>query len=248
MEILGIDVGGSGIKGAIVNTETGKLISDRIRIETPKPSTPGAVADVIRSIKEQLNWKENIGVAFPTVVVNGKAMYSSNLHKSWKGTQIDDLICEYSGETVTVINDADAAGLAEMRYGAGRHHKAGLVIVVTIGTGLGSGVFWDGHLIPNFELGRMYYKTGNLIEYYAADSARKKEDLSFEDWGKRLNKFLKHIERIMTPDYIILGGGVSKHIHKFREQIAIRTPYVVSEKLNNAGIIGAAVNAAEHHK
>lgn len=248
MEILGIDVGGSGIKGAIVETETGKLISERIRIATPQPSTPEAVAEVIRDIKNQLNWKDNIGVAFPTVIVNGKAMYSSNLHKSWKGTQIDDLLCEFSGETVTVINDADAAGIAEMRFGAGRHHKAGLVIVITIGTGLGSGVFYDGQIIPNFELGRLYYKTGDLIEYFAADSARKREDLSFEVWGKRVNKFLKHVERIITPDYIILGGGVSKHIHKFRDQIKIRTPYVVSEKLNNAGIIGAAINAADHHK
>ena len=248
MEILGIDVGGSGIKGAIVETETGKLISDRIRIATPQPSTPEAVAEVIRDIKNQLNWKDNIGVAFPTVIVNGKAMYSSNLHKSWKGTQIDDLLCEFSGETVTVINDADAAGIAEMRFGAGRHHKAGLVIVITIGTGLGSGVFYDGQIIPNFELGRLYYKTGDLIEYFAADSARKREDLSFEVWGKRVNKFLKHVERIITPDYIILGGGVSKHIHKFRDQIKIRTPYVVFEKLNNAGIIGAAINAADHHK
>ena len=248
MEILGIDVGGSGIKGAIVETETGKLISDRIRIATPQPSTPEAVAEAIRDIKNQLNWKDNIGVAFPTVIVNGKAMYSSNLHKSWKGTQIDDLLCEFSGETVTVINDADAAGIAEMRFGAGRHHKAGLVIVITIGTGLGSGVFYDGQIIPNFELGRLYYKTGDLIEYFAADSARKREDLSFEVWGKRVNKFLKHVERIITPDYIILGGGVSKHIHKFRDQIKIRTPYVVSEKLNNAGIIGAAINAADHHK
>lgn len=248
MEILGIDVGGSGIKGAIVDTEKGKLISDRIRIPTPKPSTPGAVAEVIREIKEQLDWKDNIGVAFPTVVVNGKAMYSSNLHKSWKHTQIDDLICEYSGQTVTVINDADAAGIAEMRFGAGKHHRAGLVLVVTIGTGLGSGAFWDGQIIPNFELGRMYYKNGDLIEKYAADSARKREELSFEEWGKRFNKFMKHVERILTPDLVILGGGVSKHIHKFRDQITVRTPFVVSEKLNNAGIIGAAVNAADHHK
>ncbi len=248
MEILGIDVGGSGIKGAIVDTQKGKLISDRIRIPTPQPSTPGAVAEVIRGIKDELNWKENIGVAFPTVVVNGKAKYSSNLHKSWKGTQVDDLICEYSGETVNVINDADAAGIAEMRFGAGRHHHAGFVLVITIGTGLGSGAFWDGQIIPNFELGRMFYKDGDLIEFYAADSARKREDLTFEEWGKRFNRFLKHIERIFTPDLVILGGGVSKHIHKFRDQIDVRTAYLVSEKLNNAGIIGAAVNAADHHK
>ncbi|MFT6054319.1 MAG: polyphosphate glucokinase [Roseivirga sp.] len=248
MNILGIDIGGTGVKGAIVDTITGKIISERFRIPTPQPATPKAIAGIVKEIKEHFDWHDNIGCAFPTVVVNGKAIYSSNLDPSWKGVQIDDLfsgVCD--DETFTIINDADAASIAEMRFGAGKT-TAGLVIVITIGTGLGSGVFYNGQLIPNFELGRMYGKGGDLIEYYAADSARKREALDFEEWGNRFNFFLKHIVRIFSPDHIILGGGVSKKINKFREYIKITTPYVVSEKLNNAGIIGAAVNAAEHHK
>lgn len=248
MEILGIDIGGTGIKGAIVDTEEGKLISDRFRIPTPASRSPHDMARVVGEVCTHFNWKENIGVAFPTVIVNGKAMYSSNLHESWKGTQVDDLLCGYCEQTTRVINDADAAGIAEMNYGAGLHRKAGLVLVITIGTGLGSGVFYDGVLLPNFELGRMYYKTGDLVEFWAANSARKREELTFDEWGDRLNEFLLYVERILTPDYVILGGGVSKHIHKFRDRIQMRTPFVVSEKLNNAGIIGAAKYAADHHK
>ena len=248
METLGIDIGGSGIKGAIVDTGTGKLISDRFRIPTPASREPHTLAEVIKQIQQHFKWKDNIGVAFPTVVINGKAMYNSNLHPSWKGTQIDDLFCEYCNQTITVINDADAAAIAEMRFGAGMHHNAGLVMVITIGTGLGSGVFYDGILIPNFELGHMKWTNGEIIEFWAADSARKKEGLEFDEWGARLNRFLQYVERIFSPDYLILGGGVSKKIHKFRDQLTIATPFVASEKLNNAGIIGAATHCAEHHK
>ncbi|UII19820.1 polyphosphate--glucose phosphotransferase [Fulvivirga ligni] len=248
MEILGIDIGGSGIKGAIVDTKKGVLVSDRFRVETPKPSTPIAVAQVIKEIKDHFQWTDDIGCAFPTVVKCGKAMYNSNLDKAWKGQQIDDLFSEYCDDLkFTIINDADAAGIAEMKFGAGKN-KSGLVMTITIGTGLGSGAFFNGELIPNFEVGRMFGKDGKVIERYAADSARKREDLSFKDWGKRLNFFLKHVERVFSPDYIILGGGVSKKIHLYRKQIDIKTPYSVSEKLNNAGIIGAAVNAAIRHK
>ena len=248
MEILGIDVGGSGIKGAIVDTKKGVLISERHRIPTPEGRKPKDIARVIKQIQTHFNWEDNIGVAFPTVVVNNKAKFHSNLDESWTGIQIDDLFNDFCEDnTFNIINDADAAGMAEMKFGAGRHH-AGTVIMVTVGTGLGSGMFYDGVLIPNFELGRIFYKNGKVIEHYAADSARKREDLTFEHWGKRLNKFLKHLERIVTPDFIILGGGVSKHIHKYREQITIKTPYVVGEKQNNSGIIGAAAYAAEHHK
>lgn len=248
MEILGIDIGGSGIKGSIVDTKKGTLISDRFRIPTPAERKPKEIAEVIKEIQSHFKWKDNIGVAFPTVVVNGRAKFNSNLHESWKGVRIDDLFCDHCEDnTFNIINDADAAGLAEMRFGAGKHHL-GTVLMITIGTGLGSGLFYDGVLIPNFELGRMYHKNGDIIEHFAADSARKREDLSFEKWGKRLNKFLKHVERITTPDFIILGGGVSKHIHKYRDQIDIKTPYVVGEKQNNSGIIGAAAYAAEHHK
>ncbi|WP_268121797.1 polyphosphate--glucose phosphotransferase [Roseivirga pacifica] len=248
MEILGIDIGGSGMKGAIVDTKKGTIISDRFRVPTPESRKPKAMAEVIKEIQSHFSWEESIGVAFPTVVINGKAKFNSNLHESWKGVQIDDLFCDKCDKnTFNIINDADAAGLAEMRYGAGRHHS-GTVLMVTIGTGLGSGLFYDGVLVPNFELGRLWYKNGDLIEHYAADSARKREELEFDVWGKRLNRFLKHIERVITPDFIILGGGVSKHIHKYRDQINIKTPYVVGEKQNNSGIIGAAAYAADHHK
>lgn len=248
MEILGIDIGGSGIKGAIVDTVEGKLISERHRIETPQPATPEAVAKVVKELKDHFQWNKEIGCAFPTVVIKGKAKYSSNLDPSWKGVQIDKLFSKYCDNgSFTIINDADAAGIAEMKYGSGKD-KRGLVIVITVGTGLGSGVFFNGQLIPNFELGRIFGKDGNPIEQYAADSARKREDLKFKEWGKRFNFYLKHIIRLFSPDYIIIGGGVSKKIHKFEKHITIKTPFCVSEKLNNAGIIGAAVNASLNYE
>lgn len=247
MEILGIDVGGSGIKGAIVDTSKGLLISDKIRIDTPEGRRPDDMADVISAIKEHFNYNDNIGVAFPTVVLNGKAKYHGNLHESWLGLQIDEFFEGRCKQTFSVINDADAAGLAEMKFGAGRN-QPGLVLMVTIGTGLGSGLFFNGTLIPNFELGRLFYKNGNLIEHFAANSARKREELTFDVWGARLNEFLKHIERIANPDFIILGGGVSKRIDQYRDQITIKTPFVVGEKQNKAGIIGAALYAADRHK
>ncbi len=248
MNVLGIDIGGSGIKGAVVDTISGKIISDRIRFDTPQPATPADVAIIIKQVQEHFNWEDDIGCTFPSVVVEGMAKYTSNMDPSWKGVQIDDVFSEYCNDLhFEIINDADAAGIAEMRFGAGKH-KAGLVIVITIGTGLGSGVFYDGVLLPNFELGRIFGKDGNPIEYYASDLARRKEDLDYNDWGSRINFYLQHLERIFSPDFIILGGGASKKIHKFRKTLTIETPYAASEKLNNAGIIGAAVNAADHHR
>ena len=248
MDVLGIDIGGTGIKAAIVNTKNGQLLSERFRLDTPKPSTPEAVADIIKEIVDHFNWSDDVGCTFPSVEIEGKAKWSSNLDEAWKGLQIDDLFSERCNDLhFEILNDADAAGIAEMRFGAGRH-KSGLVLVITVGTGLGSGVFYDGVLIPNFELGRIYGKDGRVIEKYAADSIRKKEELEYEEWGNRFNFYLKHLERIFSPDFIIIGGGASKKIHKFRKQLTLKTPYTASEKLNNAGIIGAAVNAADHHK
>lgn len=248
MKILGIDIGGTGIKGAIVDVKSGKLVSDRFRIATPKPATPIKVAAVINEIKDHFEWESDIGCTFPSVVINGKAKYSSNLDPSWKSVQIDDLFSDYcDGTHFTVINDADAAGIAELKFGAGRH-KSGLVITVTLGTGIGSAMFYDGQLLPNSELGHMYGLDDKPIEKYAADSIRKLEGLDYDTWGKRVNVFLKNVERVFTPDYIIIGGGASKKIHKFRNQITIATPFAPCEKLNNAGIIGAAYNAADHHE
>lgn len=242
MEILGIDIGGSGIKGAPVNTSTGELTAERFRVPTPQPSKPESVAEAVKTLADHFQWKGPIGCGFPTVVHDGMSVTKSNMHKSWVGTRVDHLFEEKTGLPVTVINDADAAGLAEMAFGAGKGKK-GLVIIVTIGTGLGTGVFYDGTLIPNFELGRIFYKNGEIIEYFAADSARKKENLSYKTWGKRFNKFLKHTNRIFSPDLFIIGGGASKKLELFESQITVGVPLLVAEKRNDAGIIGAALAA-----
>lgn len=246
MEILGIDIGGSGIKGAIVDTLTGELSSERYRIDTPKPADTGSVAKVINQIVSHFQWSNDVGCTFPSVINNGKALYSSNLDDSWKGQQVDDLFSEYCSDLkFSIINDADAAAIAEQKFGALKN-KSGLAMLITVGTGLGSGVFYNGVLIPNFELGRLFGKDGDLIEFYAADSARKKEDLSYKEWGKRFDFFLQHIVRICSPDHIVIGGGASKKIHKFRKYLTVDVPIRASETRNNAGIIGAAIFAAEH--
>lgn len=242
MEILGIDIGGSGIKGAPVNVETGKQLEERFRIPTPQPSTPKAVANVIKKIVEHFNWEGPVGCGFPSIISHGKAMAHGNMDKSWVGVQVDELFSKKTGLDVTVVNDADAAGLAEMKYGVGRG-KSGLVVMITIGTGIGSGVFYNGQLLPNFELGQLKYKNGKKIEKYAADSVRKKQDLSFTAWGKRFNEFLHHVNVICAPDYFIIGGGVSKKLDKFESEIDVEVPVLLAEFQNGAGIIGAAVSA-----
>src|SRR5690554_1382631 len=217
MEILGIDVGGSGIKGAPVNIETGELLAERHRIITPKPSKPGGIAEAVKEMVEYFEWKGPVGCGFPTVIHHGKSVARGNIHKSWLGVQVDELFQNRTGLPFTVVNDADAAGMAEMAYGAGRG-KMGLVILVTIGTGLGTGVFFDGKLMPNCELGRIYYKNGGSIAYVAADAARRREALSYKAWGKRLNKFLKHVIRSLSADLLIRGGGASKKYDRFNGQ------------------------------
>ena len=242
MEILGIDIGGSGIKGAIVNIETGELISERHRIPTPQPSTPENVTEVIQQLVKHFKWKGAVGCGFPTIISNGKAMAHGNMHKSWRGVQIDELFSQKTGLDFTVVNDADAAGLAEMKYGVGKDKK-GLVVMITIGTGLGSGVFFNGQLLPNFELGQLNYTNGEIIEKYAADSVRKKEELSFQVWGKRFNEFLHHVNVICAPQCFIIGGGASKKLEKFEAEIDVDVPVLVAEYQNGAGILGAAVSA-----
>ena len=245
MQALGIDVGGSGIKAALVDTTTGELVSERIRIDTPKPSTPGAVTKTIGDIVGEFDYKGTIGVSFPTVMVENKALTPGNLDPSWTGTQLDVLFGDKTGHTYTIHNDADLAGIAEMRMGAGVGKK-GTVIMITIGTGLGSGVFRNGVLVPNIELGRIFGLDGEPIEFYAGDRARKKDDLSWSTWGKRFNFFLKHIERVCTPNLFILGGGASKKFHKYSDQIDVRVPIEIAKFRNNAGIIGAAMMAVEN--
>lgn len=241
MKILGIDVGGSGIKGAIVDTQKGELTTEKFRLPTPRPAKPEAVAKTVHKLVDHFNWKGKVGVGFPTPLAHGKCMSGGNMDPDWKGVQVDALFSSETGLDFTVINDADAAAEAEMHYGAG-HGKMGLVAVITLGTGIGSGLFYDGKLIPNTELGHTVYK-GEAFEKYAADSIRKKEDLSYKQWGKRLNKYFKRIELLLSPDLFIVGGGASKKIEKFKEHIKVDTPIIAAENQNEAGIIGAAAGA-----
>jgi polyphosphate glucokinase len=242
MKILGIDIGGTGIKGSIVNAKTGELVSKRLRIPTPKPATPENVSDSLKKIINEFEWVGPVGVSFPTIIKNGKAMHYGNLDPSWKSTQVDTLFKNTTGNDYFVVNDADAAAMGVMEFGIGKN-KMGLVITITLGTGIGSGVFFNGQLLSNFELGRMYGRKGDIMEYFAADSARKREDWSFKSWGKRVNFFLNHVENTFNPDLIIIGGGVSKKMNKFEEFISINTPIKAAELKNNAGIIGAAIFA-----
>lgn len=240
---LGIDIGGSGIKGAIVNTKTGELTSERHRIPTPQPSTPDAVAQTVSELVEHFNWKGAVGCSFPAVVIDGKCRTSGNISPLWLGVQADKLFSDACGGLPFFIaNDADLAGVAEMTLGAGRG-KMGKVIMITIGTGLGSGVFQDGVLVPNLELGRIFHTNGEPIEFYAADSARKREDLKLSEWAKRFDFFLNHIVRICSPDHFIIGGGLSKKFNKFKDHLTVDVPIEVAQFKNNAGIIGAAMYA-----
>ncbi len=240
MKILGIDVGGSGVKGAIVETETGEMLTERYRIPTPKPSTPNNLANTINDLVEHFDYQGPVGCCFPAVMIDGKPMTASNIHKSCIGTPLDKLFEEKTGNPFVIYNDADLAGLAEMRLGAGKELK-GLVVMITIGTGLGSGVFYNGVLIPNFELGRIFGKDGQPIEIYASDKARKANDLSWEEWGQRFDFFLNYVKQTIWPDHFILGGGASKKYELFKNQLTLDIPVKIAYFKNNAGIIGAAL-------
>lgn len=238
MQILGIDIGGTGIKGAPVDLEKQEYIAPRFRVPTPKPATPLSVSQCVQELVDHFNWKGPIGFGFPTVIVKGQAKAYGNMDPSWLNVQIDALFEEKTGLPCTVINDADAAALAEITYGAGKNLQ-GLVAVITVGTGIGSGLFYNGELIPNFEFGRIPYKK-KPIEKYAANSARKKEELSYEEWAERFDFFLKQVELVCTPDHYIIGGGISKHINEFKHVLTTKIPLVAAQTKNHAGLIGAA--------
>lgn len=247
MEVLGIDVGGTGIKGAIVNTSTGKLSTERHRIPTPIPATPEAVSKVISEMVKHFNWTGLVGCGFPTPLQHGTCLSGGNLHEDWKGTNVKELFQQKTGNEYSIVNDADAAGLAEIGFGAGVD-KEGVVVMITLGTGIGSAVFLDGKLLPNTEFGHVLHKNGDIFEKYAADSARKREDLSRKKWGDRLHEYFEHIQLLLSPDLFIVGGGASKKLDKFETRININTPIVAAEAENNAGIIGAALAAKFHIK
>ncbi len=241
MEILGIDIGGSGIKGAIVNVVTGEMTTPRHRIPTPGQSTPENVAKVVSELARHFEWSGPIGCTFPAIVRHGVVYSAANVHKSWIGTDAETLFREVTGSQVRVLNDADAAGLAEMVLGAGKDRQ-GVVIMLTFGTGIGSAIFVDGHLLPNTEFGHLPIR-GKDAEHRASAKVRDDEDLSWAEWAERVNEFLAQMEFFFSPDLFIIGGGVSKKQHKFLHLLKARAQIVPAQLLNEAGIIGAALAA-----
>ena len=243
MEILGIDIGGSGIKGAPVNTDTGELTVDRHRIPTPQPSTPDAVIDTVGQIVKHFEWDGLVGCTFPAIIKNGVTHSAANVDNSWVGYEAEKNLRQRTGCSLLLTNDADAAGIAEMQLGAGRDHD-GLVIVLTLGTGIGSAVFMNGQLVPNTEFGHLEIN-GKEAEKWAADSVRKRKDLKWRVWAERINTYLAHLEFIFSPDLFIIGGGVSKKFNKYEQYLTTQAATVPAKLLNEAGIIGAAIAARQ---
>jgi polyphosphate glucokinase len=242
--ILGIDVGASGIKGAIVDIEKGELLTDRIKLSTPKPATPDAVAKVIADLVAKTGYTgELIGCGFPSIVKHGVAYSAANVDPAWVGTNIETLLTEATGKEVIAMNDADAAGLSEMRYGKGQG-KNGTVILITIGSGLGSALFHNGHLVPNSEFGHLFLH-GWVAEHYVSNTARKKYEMSWAGFGKRFNEYLVHLDRLFSPDMVILGGGISNEFSQFADQLDKNLNVTTAAMFNHAGIIGAALYAYE---
>jgi predicted NBD/HSP70 family sugar kinase len=241
MVILGIDVGGSGIKGAPVDTLTGELLSERYRIKTPKGAKPEPVAETVTEIANYFEWKGPIGIGFPAPIKSGVAMMAANISEKWIGVNADELFSKTTGRSCTTLNDADAAGLAEMEFGAGRGQH-GTVIVLTLGTGIGTAIFYGGRLLPNAEFGHVEVD-GYEAESRASDAARQREDLSWEKFAKRLNRYLEVMEALFWPNLFIVGGGISKKSEKYLPLLSIATPVVTAQMLNEAGIVGAALAA-----
>jgi polyphosphate glucokinase len=244
MEILGIDIGGSGIKGAPVDVETGALMADRFKILTPEPATPEAVAHVVGELVHHFDWHGPIGCTFPAVVRRGVVYTAANVDSSWIGVDGHDIFGKATGLPVTLLNDADAAGVAEMRFGAGKG-RDGVVMLLTFGTGIGSALFANSVLVPNTELGHLEFR-GDEAEHYAAARIRKEKGLSWHDWGRRVDKFLQYIDRLFSPDLIIVGGGVSRKFDKFARALSDAPNVVPAVLENEAGIVGAALVASEH--
>ncbi|MEQ8472377.1 MAG: ROK family protein [Marinoscillum sp.] len=241
MKVLGIDIGGTGIKGAIVDTKKGELITERHRISTPHPATPEAIIETVIQLIDQLNWSGPIGCGFPAAVSHGVVKTASNIDKSWIGMNAAKEIKKATNCPTYLVNDVDAAGTAEMKFGAGKSQK-GTTLMVAAGTGIGTALFIDKKLVPNTELGFVQLR-GMPGEHYAANSVRKSEKLSIEQWAKRFNEYLQRLESLFWPDLFILGGGISKHFESYEQHFELGTKIVPAESRNHAGIIGAALAA-----
>ncbi|MEU0661442.1 polyphosphate--glucose phosphotransferase [Streptomyces lavendulocolor] len=244
MNVFGVDIGGSGIKGAPVDLERGDLAEPRHKVLTPHPATPDGVAGCVAEVVEHFGWSGPVGVTFPGVVTGSTIRTAANVDKGWIGVDAAALIGErLSGLPITVLNDADAAGIAEMTFGAGRGRK-GAVIMLTFGTGIGSALFTDGRLVPNTELGHLELD-GHEAEKRASTKAKEDKDLSWEEWAHRVRKYLAHLEMLFSPELFIVGGGVSRKAEKFVPLLTdVRAEIVPAELQNNAGIVGAAMAAA----
>ncbi|MFD1150706.1 polyphosphate--glucose phosphotransferase [Saccharothrix hoggarensis] len=243
---FGVDIGGSGIKGGLVDLEAGALDGERLRITTPQPSTPDAVADVVAEIVEKFNWDGPVGVTLPCVVKHGVAHSAANVDQAWIGTDAAELFAERLGrpkDQVVVLNDADAAGIAEMRFGSGVDQD-GLVVLLTFGTGIGSALFLDGKLVPNTEFGHLEVD-GHDAEKRAAASVKEDKGLTWAEWTPRVSRYINVLENLIWPDLVIAGGGVSKKAEKWLPLLEVRTPVVAAALKNDAGIVGAAVAAAQ---
>ncbi|NBR22574.1 MAG: ROK family protein [Micrococcales bacterium] len=243
---IGIDIGGTGIKGALVDTKSGVLLSERLRYETPQGGSPKAIAKTLKDLIAQLPGSAGlpVGICFPAVVQHGVTLSAANVSKEWIGLDADAMFEKELGREVHVINDADAAGIAEVKFGAARGHK-GLVIVTTLGTGIGTALMFNGKLVPNAELGHLQID-GVDYESKAAYSAKERENLSWEEWAKRLQKYFSHLEALLTPDLFIVGGGVSKEHESYLPLLKLKTPIIPAENRNSAGILGAAHWAKKH--
>lgn len=243
MDILGIDIGGSGIKGAPVDLKRGILSADRLLITTPQPANPVAVANCIADMARHFNWDGPIGCGLPAVVKSGIAYTAANIDPAWIGSNAQSLFSQATGCPTMVINDADAAGIAEMHYGAGKG-KNGTVIMITVGTGLGTAIFQDGKLQPNTELGHLLLSNGQIAEKYASAAARSNEALSIKDWARRFDQYLHLLHDLFWPDLFIIGGGLSEQHEIFLPDLTVKAAILPAKMRNDAGIVGAALAAA----
>lgn len=246
MEILGIDIGGSGIKGAVVDTHKGILVTERYRIPTPQPSTPDAVSEVVCQIISYFGWRGLVGCTFPAVVKDGHTLTAANVDQAWIGLDAERMLAQKTGCTLVLVNDADAAGMAEMAFGAGRG-RGGVVFILTFGTGIGSSIFVNGISMPNSELGHLELD-GREVEKWASDRVRKEKGLKWKEWAERVNKYLAYLEFIFSPDLFIIGGGVSDKFDKFGPRLKTRAEVVPAQLLNEAGIVGAALAVRQRIK
>ena len=239
---LGVDVGGSGIKSALVDLDEGSLVTERLRVDTPQPATPEACTGALKTQMAEYDYDGPLGVGFPAVIRDGIVETANNIDTDWIGLEVGEVFGSATGLATTVINDADAAALAEAEFGAAAGVR-GMVLTITFGTGIGSGLLIDGELVPNLELGQIELEGYVPAESHFSAKARRRENLDWDEWGERANRYLRHVDSVFNPDLMVIGGGLAKHWDKYSHTFDDRLPLVPAEMGNNAGIVGAALAA-----